>query len=54
LRSIRPNLKVIYMSGYDTHAVKGKAGLGPTPEFLQKPFSPMTLLRHVDAAFGAV
>jgi CheY-like chemotaxis protein len=54
LRSIRPNLKVIYMSGYDTHAVKGKAGPGPTPEFLQKPFSPMTLLRHVDAAFGAV
>jgi CheY-like chemotaxis protein len=57
LTRLRPEVKVLYMSGYtDTGIVHGGA-LDPDTAFLQKPFTPDALARHVrevlDTAPGA-
>jgi signal transduction histidine kinase/CheY-like chemotaxis protein len=51
LRSIRPGLKVLYMSGYTDSAPAGlgKEGGGA---FLQKPFAPRTLVAKVQELLG--
>jgi len=47
LRPLRPDLKVIYMSGYTDNAILHHGVLSPEIEFLEKPFTPARLKRKV-------
>ena len=47
LGAVRPEMKVLYMSGYTDRAVVGRDVLEPEKNFLQKPFEPKTLARKV-------
>ena len=49
LKSIRPDLKVVFMSGYLEQNEGGEDFTG-SAAFLQKPFSKDILVRHVGAA----
>ncbi|MDJ0972856.1 MAG: ATP-binding protein [Planctomycetota bacterium] len=50
LRTKRPDLRVLYMSGYPFEALNDKGKLDPAIQLLQKPFSPTQLSSHVRAA----
>jgi FixJ family two-component response regulator len=45
--SLRPAIKVMYMSGYASDAIGNNGVLDPGTTFLQKPFTPDTLLDKV-------
>ena len=47
LRPLRPDMKVIYMSGYTNNAIVHHGILSPEMEFLQKPISSEALKRKV-------
>ena len=47
LRPLRPDMKVIYMSGYTDNAIVHHGILSPEMEFLQKPISSEALKRKV-------
>jgi len=47
LLSLRPDLKVIYMSGYAPQTLFRRGGLDPDALFLQKPFEPQVLIQKV-------
>ena len=47
LSPIRPEMKVLYVSGYTDDTIVGHGVLEPGLAFLQKPFSPKTLARKV-------
>ena len=47
LRSRRPDLPVLFISGYTNTALAGEVDAGETPDLLQKPFAPRELLRRV-------
>jgi PAS domain S-box-containing protein len=47
LLEVRPNLRVLYISGYSDEAVVRHGLLDPGTTFLQKPFSPAVLARKV-------
>ena len=51
LRSVRPNLPVLYMSGYDRDLIDQKT-LETAAGFLPKPFGPRALLEGVDQLLG--
>jgi signal transduction histidine kinase len=51
LRSRRPAMTILFMSGYDNELVNKKS-LETTASFLQKPFSPRALLKHIDTLLG--
>ena len=47
LREMLPSVRILYMSGY-THSQIGEHGIKADPaDFIGKPFSPATLLRHI-------
>jgi PAS domain S-box-containing protein len=47
LVGVRPEVKVLYMSGYPDHPVFSKGGLDTERCFLQKPFTPSALAQKV-------
>jgi two-component system cell cycle sensor histidine kinase/response regulator CckA len=47
LRSIYPEMKVLYMSGYTADTVDQKGGIATGIQFLQKPFAPLDLVNKV-------
>jgi PAS domain S-box-containing protein len=47
LRSLRPDTKVLYISGYTENLLDLHGPLGPATAFLQKPFAPAVLTRKV-------
>jgi diguanylate cyclase (GGDEF)-like protein len=58
LRRLRPEIKVLYMSGFSNHPAVSHASLGGDVAFLQKPFTAVALSTKVrgalDAAFAPV
>jgi two-component system, cell cycle sensor histidine kinase and response regulator CckA len=53
LREIRPDTRVLYMSGYTDEALVSRVALGRDTPFIQKPFSTDNLLRTVRAVLKA-
>ena len=53
LVSIRPEMKVIFMSGYSGEAVSRYGALDPETPFLQKPFSARSLLAKIAQTLGS-
>ncbi len=53
LKPSRPNMKVLFMSGYTDKAMLHQGELDPGMAFLQKPFTPQTLARKVREVLGA-
>jgi two-component system cell cycle sensor histidine kinase/response regulator CckA len=49
----RPEMKVLYMSGYTDDTVVRHQVLDPDTPFLQKPFKPDSLARKVREVLGA-
>jgi two-component system cell cycle sensor histidine kinase/response regulator CckA len=47
LASLRPGIKVLFMSGYTDEAIVHHGVLDPNVKFIQKPFSPAALARKV-------
>jgi signal transduction histidine kinase len=47
LRTLRPDLPLLFMSGYPGHEVAERGLLDPTASFIQKPFSPEELALRV-------
>jgi two-component system, cell cycle sensor histidine kinase and response regulator CckA len=43
----RPDLRVLYMSGYTEQSAAHKAGIGRDLPFVQKPFTAAEFMRHV-------
>jgi len=46
LSTVRPNMKLLFMSGYTDHAVMHR-DVTPGSAFIQKPFTPENLARKV-------
>jgi PAS domain S-box-containing protein len=53
LTFLRPNMKVLYMSGYTDDTIVRSGVLEGTKAFLQKPFTPATLARKVREVLDA-
>jgi two-component system cell cycle sensor histidine kinase/response regulator CckA len=47
LRSLRPDLPLLFMSGYPGQEVAERGLLDPAASFIQKPFSPQELAQRV-------
>jgi CheY-like chemotaxis protein len=53
LRALRPNLKVVFMSGYTDDILVRTGGISPGMSFLQKPLRPDTLTAAIRAALDS-
>ena len=53
LATVRPDVKVLYMSGYPDHPAFSKGGIDTEHSFLQKPFTPSTLAQKVREVLDA-
>jgi DNA-binding NtrC family response regulator len=52
LKSLHPQMKVLFMSGYSDLETARKAGLASEGEYLQKPFLPNVLAKRVRDILG--
>lgn len=52
LRSVRPTVRSIYMSGYPEDFVARRHPNGDDATVIHKPFTPGALLRHIQQALG--
>jgi two-component system cell cycle sensor histidine kinase/response regulator CckA len=52
IRAIRPEIKVLFMSGYTSNVIVHRGVLGEGVQFVQKPFSMHDLARKVREAIG--
>jgi CheY-like chemotaxis protein len=52
LRAQRPNINIVFMSGYTAGLLGTQAFLEDGEELIEKPFTRATLLRKIDAALG--
>ena len=50
--ALRPDIKVLYMSGYTDDAVVHHGVLGHDMPFIQKPFSPAALRKKIREVLG--
>src|SRR6267143_6251370 len=53
-RAIRPETKILFMSGYTDNVISYTAALEPGTAFLQKPFTPQTLTHKVHEVLNAI
>jgi len=53
LQAARPNMKVLYVSGYTDNIIAERGMLPPGMAFLQKPFSPTNLAGKVREVLDA-
>jgi len=53
LRSKRPDIKVVFMSGHSDEVISGQRGRNPSADILQKPFGPDVLVRKVREVLDA-
>jgi two-component system, cell cycle sensor histidine kinase and response regulator CckA len=53
VQAIRPEIRVLFMSGYTDKVISCTAALAPGTAFLQKPFTPQTLTRKVHEVLNA-
>ena len=53
LATVRPETKILFMSGYIEFHPAGSSQLPPDTQILQKPFSHETLIREVSNALAA-
>jgi PAS domain S-box-containing protein len=54
LTTVRPDMKVLFMSGYPDHPVFAQGGLKKATAFLQKPFTPNVLVQKVREVLDGV
>lgn len=54
LLTVRPDMKVLYMSGYPDHPVFSQGGIKRDTAFLQKPFTPTALAEKVREVLDGV
>jgi PAS domain S-box-containing protein len=54
LTTLRPDMKVLYMSGYPDHPVFAQGSLKKATAFLQKPFTPNVLVQKVREVLDGV
>jgi CheY-like chemotaxis protein len=47
IATLRPGIRVLYMSGYTDELISHHGVLEPGTAFLQKPFSPLTFARKI-------
>jgi FixJ family two-component response regulator len=50
---LRPDISVLFMSGYTEDAILHHRALGDTDAFLEKPFTPQGLMRKVREVLDA-
>jgi FixJ family two-component response regulator len=53
LLRLRPDLRVLYMSGYTDNAITHHGFLDAGTEFLQKPFTPPALMQKIREVLGS-
>lgn len=54
LRATRPEMKVLYISGYSSEIVAGRPGSSTDGEFIQKPFKQKDLLTKINELLASV
>lgn len=47
IRALRPEVRVLFSSGYSAEFIENRGGPGPGPDLLTKPVHPLDLLRKV-------
>lgn len=52
LQALRPEMRVLFMSGYTTNVIGHQGGIGEGMAFLSKPFSSQALIRRVQEVLG--